>query len=48
MERLERDLGVVVQNSWGMTELSPVGVFGVLSDPTAGPRCPAARPWAWT
>jgi acyl-CoA synthetase (AMP-forming)/AMP-acid ligase II len=33
MERLERDLGVVVQNSWGMTELSPVGVFGVLSDP---------------
>ena len=33
MERLERDLGVLVQNSWGMTELSPVGVFGVLSDP---------------
>jgi fatty-acyl-CoA synthase len=33
MERLERDLGVVVQNSWGMTELSPVGVFGVLSNP---------------
>ena len=33
MERLERDLGVVVQTSWGMTELSPVGVFGVLSDP---------------
>jgi acyl-CoA synthetase (AMP-forming)/AMP-acid ligase II len=36
MERLERDLGVVVQNSWGMTELSPVGVFGALSD--ADPR----------
>ena len=33
MERIERQLGVVVQNSWGMTELSPVGVFGVLSDP---------------
>ncbi len=33
MERLERQLGVVVQNSWGMTELSPVGVFGVLGDP---------------
>jgi len=37
MERLERDLGVVVQNSWGMTELSPVGVFGVLSDPDRHP-----------
>jgi fatty-acyl-CoA synthase len=33
MERIERQLGVVVQTSWGMTELSPVGVFGVLSDP---------------
>jgi acyl-CoA synthetase (AMP-forming)/AMP-acid ligase II len=33
MERIERDLGVIVQTSWGMTELSPVGVFGVLSDP---------------
>lgn len=33
MDRIERRLGVVVQNSWGMTELSPVGVFGVLSDP---------------
>jgi fatty-acyl-CoA synthase len=32
MDRLERQLGVVVQNSWGMTELSPVGVFGVLGD----------------
>jgi fatty-acyl-CoA synthase len=33
MERLERQLGVVVQTSWGMTELSPVGTTGVLSDP---------------
>jgi acyl-CoA synthetase (AMP-forming)/AMP-acid ligase II len=33
MARIERDLDVVVQTSWGMTELSPVGVFGVLSDP---------------
>ncbi|MGQ2990795.1 MAG: AMP-binding protein [Brevundimonas sp.] len=33
MDRIERQLGVTVQNSWGMTELSPVGVFGVLSDP---------------
>jgi fatty-acyl-CoA synthase len=33
MERIERQLGVIVQTSWGMTELSPVGTFGVLSDP---------------
>jgi fatty-acyl-CoA synthase len=33
MDRIERQLGAVVQTSWGMTELSPVGVFGVLSDP---------------
>jgi len=32
MERLERQLGVTVQNSWGMTELSPVGVFSTLGD----------------
>jgi acyl-CoA synthetase (AMP-forming)/AMP-acid ligase II len=32
MERLERQLGVIVQNSWGMTELSPVGVFSALGD----------------
>lgn len=32
MDRIERHLGVVVQTSWGMTELSPVGTFGVLSD----------------
>ena len=33
MARIERQLGVIVQTSWGMTELSPVGTFGVLSDP---------------
>ncbi len=33
MERLQKDLGVVVQASWGMTELSPVGVFSVLGEP---------------
>ncbi|WEK43897.1 MAG: AMP-binding protein [Candidatus Sphingomonas colombiensis] len=33
MERIERQLGVIVQTSWGMTELSPVGTFGVLSNP---------------
>lgn len=33
MERIEKQLGVAVQTSWGMTELSPVGTFGVLSDP---------------
>jgi fatty-acyl-CoA synthase len=31
MDRIENQLGVVVQTSWGMTELSPVGVFGVIS-----------------
>jgi acyl-CoA synthetase (AMP-forming)/AMP-acid ligase II len=33
MERIEKRLDVMVQTSWGMTELSPVGTFGVLSDP---------------
>ncbi|HSI19121.1 MAG TPA: AMP-binding protein [Sphingomonas sp.] len=33
MARIEGLLGVPVQTSWGMTELSPVGTFGVLSDP---------------
>jgi fatty-acyl-CoA synthase len=33
MERLETQLGVKVQTSWGMTELSPVGTTGVMSDP---------------
>nr|WP_137864271.1 MULTISPECIES: long-chain-fatty-acid--CoA ligase [unclassified Sphingomonas] len=33
MERIEKQLGIPVQTSWGMTELSPVGTFGVLSNP---------------
>jgi acyl-CoA synthetase (AMP-forming)/AMP-acid ligase II len=37
MERLQSQLGVIVQNSWGMTELSPVGVFGMLGDPDPRP-----------
>ena len=37
MERLERRLDVVVQTSWGMTELSPVGTFGVLSSAERDP-----------
>lgn len=32
MERLEQRLGVRVQTSWGMTELSPSGVVAALSD----------------
>ena len=32
MERIEERLGIPVQTSWGMTELSPVGTFGVMSD----------------
>jgi len=43
MERLEKQLGVVVQNSWGMTELSPVGVFSILSDPDR-PASVSGRP----
>jgi fatty-acyl-CoA synthase len=30
--RLENELGVTVQTTWGMTELSPVGTVAVLSD----------------
>jgi fatty-acyl-CoA synthase len=33
MVRIERLLGVPVQTSWGMTELSPVGVFAMPGDP---------------
>jgi acyl-CoA synthetase (AMP-forming)/AMP-acid ligase II len=33
MARIEAELGVPVQTSWGMTELSPCGTFGVLNDP---------------
>jgi acyl-CoA synthetase (AMP-forming)/AMP-acid ligase II len=33
MERLERRLGVAVQTSWGMTELSPLGTMSAPHDP---------------
>ncbi|WP_422061888.1 AMP-binding protein [Sphingopyxis sp.] len=33
MDRLERRLGVTVQTSWGMTELSPLGVIAPPDDP---------------
>jgi len=33
MERLEQRLGVTVQTSWGMTELSPLGVIAPPDDP---------------
>lgn len=33
MERIERSLGVTVQTSWGMTELSPSGAFMPPDDP---------------
>jgi fatty-acyl-CoA synthase len=33
MARLEERLGVIVQTSWGMTELSPSGVVAAASDP---------------
>ncbi len=33
MERIETRLGVTVQTSWGMTELSPAGTFAVPDDP---------------
>ena len=34
MERIERTLGVTVQTSWGMTELSPSGTFASPADPS--------------
>ena len=34
MERIEQRLGVVVQTSWGMTELSPLGTCAPPVDPT--------------
>jgi acyl-CoA synthetase (AMP-forming)/AMP-acid ligase II len=33
MERVEEQLGVTVQTSWGMTELSPLGTVAVPNDP---------------
>lgn len=33
MERIERGLGVTVQTSWGMTELSPSGTMALPDDP---------------
>ena len=33
MERIERVLGVTVQTSWGMTELSPLGTIAPPADP---------------
>ncbi|MDY6947939.1 MAG: AMP-binding protein [Pseudomonadota bacterium] len=33
MERIERRLGVAVQTSWGMTELSPSGTISAPNDP---------------
>ena len=38
-ERIERRLGVAVQTSWGMTELSPLGT---VTPPDATARDPAA------
>jgi acyl-CoA synthetase (AMP-forming)/AMP-acid ligase II len=34
MERIEQGLGVIVQTSWGMTELSPSGTVAPLSAPS--------------
>lgn len=33
MDRIERQLGVTVQTSWGMTELSPLGTIAPPADP---------------
>ena len=33
MARIEEQLGVTVQTSWGMTELTPVGTLGIPGDP---------------
>ncbi|MFN4175804.1 long-chain-fatty-acid--CoA ligase [Phenylobacterium sp.] len=39
MERLEQRLGVIVQTTWGMTELSPLGT----ATPAGDPERPAAQ-----
>lgn len=38
MDRLEQRLGVVVQTSWGMTELSPLGTAAPPGDPERAPE----------
>jgi 3-(methylthio)propionyl---CoA ligase len=38
MERIERRLGVIVQTSWGMTELSPAGTVAPRDAPRAAHR----------
>jgi len=38
MQRIERSLGVIVQTSWGMTELSPVGTVAPRDAPRAAHR----------
>jgi 3-(methylthio)propionyl---CoA ligase len=43
MERIERRLGVIVQTSWGMTELSPSGTMSSCNDSTRSPAI-AGRP----
>lgn len=43
MERIERRLGVTVQTSWGMTELSPSGTVSLPGDP-ARSAAMAGRP----
>ncbi|KQU46992.1 AMP-dependent synthetase [Sphingomonas sp. Leaf339] len=43
MDRLEQRLGVTVQTSWGMTELSPSGTFAVPGD-AARSAAAAGRP----
>ena len=37
MDRIERQLGVEVQTSWGMTELSPLGTAALPGDPARMP-----------
>lgn len=37
MQRIEQRLGVTVQTSWGMTELSPLGVITPPDDPSRSP-----------
>ncbi len=43
MERIEQGLGIEVQTSWGMTELSPVGTFGIMTD-AERPAAVSGRP----